>query len=58
MASCVSAVLAVNVPQPDLDVVADDLVTLANRVARNKEIVGLHYPSGVGKRARVRASGG
>ena len=32
-------------PPGQIDNVTDDLWTLADRIARNREIAGLHYPS-------------
>src|SRR5437868_15103207 len=34
-----------DVPQPDRDAISADLRVLADRVARNREIAGLHYAS-------------
>lgn len=45
MALCMADVFS-KVPQPSaLNTMADDLWTLAGRIARNREIAGLHYPS-------------
>jgi hypothetical protein len=43
MALCMCDVLAGSPQQHDA--LVDDLTTLADRIARNREIAGLHYPS-------------
>jgi hypothetical protein len=46
MARCVAYLLnEAGVPQPDRDALSADLFVLADRVARNREIAGLHYRS-------------
>jgi hypothetical protein len=44
MALCMCDVLN-GLPKQQYDVVTDDLWTLADRIARNREIAGLHYAS-------------
>jgi hypothetical protein len=45
MARCIALVLEGTLTDPDAKVFKVDLKVLANQVARNREIAGLHYPS-------------
>lgn len=44
MALCMNRILSGTISETDRDAIHDNLQTLACRIARNREIAGLHYP--------------